>query len=100
MNSNENNNTQNGYRDQSPYVKVFKSGVFIAFKTVNNDWCVNNTKMNIRKGCVIVKKQPFINCRAMFMHLSDFNDLLPGSNEIPVTIKWPLAENNNSNGSN
>lgn len=100
MKINNNKKSPNGNKNHGPYVRVFKSGVFIAFKTVNNDWCVINTKMNIRKGYVIVEKKPFINCRAMFMHLSDFNNMLPDSNEIPVTIKWPLADNNNSNGSN
>ena len=95
MVANNNNNSQNGNKDNSPYVRVFKNGVLIAFKTVNKDWCIINTKLNIRKGQSIVEKEPFINCRAVLMHLSDFNDLVLGSNEIPVTIKWPLSKNNN-----
>lgn len=97
---NRNNNSQNGNRDHSPYVRVFKNGVLIAFKTVNNDWCVINTKMDIHKGIYIVETMPFTNCRAMFMHLSDFDNWFPRLNEIPVTTKWPLPHYNISSGPN
>ena len=90
MISNKKNNSQNINGDNSSYVRVFKSGVLIAFKTVNNDWCVINTKMDIRKGMYIVETEPFNNCRAMLMHLSDFNNWFPRLNEIPVTTKWPI----------
>lgn len=100
MISNNNNNSHDANRDPSKYVKVSKSGVFIAFKTVNDDWCVINTKMDIHNGAYIVEKEPFASCRAMLMHLSDFDNWLPGLNEIPVTTKWPLPQYNNSSRSN
>lgn len=104
MKKDKNNTVHNNYPsingEQDQYVRVLKSGIFIAFKTVNNDWCVINTKLHIRKSQSIVEKEPFINCRAVLMHVSDFNNLLPGSNEIPVTTIWPLSQCNNSSRSN
>lgn len=81
------------------YVRVIKSGVFLAFKTVNSDWYIINTKMDIRKGMYIVNTEPFASCKVMLMRLSDFDSLFPGLQEIPETIKWPLQQHNNSSRS-
>ena len=89
-NQNKKNSSQNGSGNHDPYVRVIESGIFISFKTVNHDWCVINTKMNNRKGQSIVEKEPFTNCRAVLMHLSDFNNWFPRLNEIPITTNWPL----------
>lgn len=96
----EKNNAPYLTKVQRQYVRVIKSGVFLAFKTVNSDWCIINTKMDIHKGMYIVNTEPFASCKVMLMHLSDFDSLFPGLQEIPETINWPLLQQHNNSRSN
>ncbi len=94
--TNKNNHSQNGIENDGSYVGVIKKGFFIAFKTVNHDWCIINTNEDIRKGLTIVNTLPFTNNTVMYLHLSDFDNWLPRLKEIPETIKWPLQQYNDS----
>lgn len=82
--------------DHSLFIRVLGCGDFIAFKTINDDWCIINTKMDIREGMYIVNTEPFTNTTVIYVLLSDFDSLFPELQEIPETIKWPLHQHNDS----
>lgn len=100
MHKNDNNNSPYFNGGNNKYVRVSECGYFIAFKTVNGDWCVINTRTDMYKGMYIVNTEPFASCKVMLMHLSNFDSLFPGLQEIPETIKWPLLQQHNNSRSN
>ena len=100
MISKNNNNYPFVNGDNTKFVRVSKRGYLIAFKTVNSDWCVINTKMDTHKGMYTVETEPFTSCKVMLMHISDFDNILPELKEIPVITKWPIPRYNDNGRSN